>query len=152
MTDNYFSFRGNHIESGATSTMRLNMIGNKLFKTVGKSQSCMVYKLPIIFKRTRSSSILIVVIIVVVPWVSTRHWRILLDWRRWGSSRTSHHDNWASWWTHAITSPHRSTMVTHDVYIILLPSYTTQNQTHTHTHTHTYIIYTWWWWWWWWWW
>ena len=33
--------------------VRLKIIGNDIIKTVGKSQSCMVSKLPIIFKRTR---------------------------------------------------------------------------------------------------
>ena len=34
-------------------TIRLKIDGNKLIKIVGESQSCMVSKLPIIFKRTR---------------------------------------------------------------------------------------------------
>ena len=33
--------------------MRLHIIGNVLIKSVGKYESCMVSKLPIIFKRTR---------------------------------------------------------------------------------------------------
>ena len=41
---------------GLASTMRLKIIGNEIIKNVVKSQSCMVSKLPIIFKRTRSSS------------------------------------------------------------------------------------------------
>ena len=35
------------------STVRLKIIGNEIIKNVGKYQSCMVSKLPIIFKRTR---------------------------------------------------------------------------------------------------
>ena len=36
-------------------TVRLKIIGNEIIKNVGKSESCMVSKLPIIFKRTRST-------------------------------------------------------------------------------------------------
>ncbi len=36
------------------TTMRLKILGNELIKIVGKSESCMVYKLPIIFKRTHT--------------------------------------------------------------------------------------------------
>ena len=36
-----------------TGTMRLNIIGNELIKNVGQSESCMISKLRIIFKRTR---------------------------------------------------------------------------------------------------
>ena len=36
-------------------TVRSKIIGNEMIKNVGKSQSCMVSKLPIIFKRTRSA-------------------------------------------------------------------------------------------------
>ena len=39
---------------GFVTTVRLKIIGNEIIKTVGKSQSCMVPKLPIIFKRTRT--------------------------------------------------------------------------------------------------
>ena len=35
------------------STVRLKIIGNEIIKTVGRSESCMVSKLPIIWKRTR---------------------------------------------------------------------------------------------------
>jgi hypothetical protein len=35
------------------STMRWKIIGNKFIKIVGKSKACMVYKLSIIFRRTR---------------------------------------------------------------------------------------------------
>ena len=34
--------------------MRLKIIGNEIIKNVGKYDSCMVYKLPITFKRTRT--------------------------------------------------------------------------------------------------
>ena len=34
-------------------TVRLEIVGNEIFQNVGKSKSCMVSKLPIIFKRTR---------------------------------------------------------------------------------------------------
>ena len=34
--------------------MRLKMIGDEIIKNVGKYESCMVSKLPIIFKRTHS--------------------------------------------------------------------------------------------------
>ena len=34
-------------------TVRLKIIGNDIIKNVGNYQSCMVSKLPIIFKRTR---------------------------------------------------------------------------------------------------
>ena len=36
-------------------TVRLKIIGREMIKNIGKSQSCMVSTLPIIFKRTRSS-------------------------------------------------------------------------------------------------
>ena len=45
--------RGSRLEG--VSTARLKILGNEIMiKNVGKSQSCMVSKLPIIFKRTRS--------------------------------------------------------------------------------------------------
>eukprot|EP01048_Picozoa_sp_COSAG05_P006675 COSAG05_NODE_444_length_9777_cov_20.852965_2_plen_87_part_00 len=37
-----------------TCTVRLKIIGNEMIKTVGQSEPCMVSKVPIIFKRTRS--------------------------------------------------------------------------------------------------
>ena len=37
------------------NTVRLKIIGNDIIKNVGKYQSCMVSKLPIIFKRTRTT-------------------------------------------------------------------------------------------------
>ena len=48
-----------HLE--VTSTVRLKIIGNEIIKTVGKSESCMFPKLPIVFKRTRTSSSILVV-------------------------------------------------------------------------------------------
>jgi len=40
--------------SAAATTVRLKIIGDEIItKNVGKSESCMVSKLPIIFKRTR---------------------------------------------------------------------------------------------------
>ena len=36
--------------------VRLKIIGNEIIQNVGKSESCMVSRLPIIFKRTVSSS------------------------------------------------------------------------------------------------
>ena len=38
-----------------TNTVRWKVIGNEIIKNVGKYQSCMVSKLPIIFKRTRTT-------------------------------------------------------------------------------------------------
>ena len=39
--------------SQSYGTVRLKIIGNEIIKNVGEYQSCMVSKLPIIFKRTR---------------------------------------------------------------------------------------------------
>ena len=39
--------------SEVSSTVRLKIIGNDTIKNVGKYESCMISKLPIIFKRTR---------------------------------------------------------------------------------------------------
>ena len=41
----------------SSSTVRLKIIGNEMIKNVGQSESCMVSKLPIIFKRTRTRSV-----------------------------------------------------------------------------------------------
>ena len=43
-----------NVRSTVRNTVRLKIIGNEMIKNVGKSQSCMVSKLPIIFKRTRT--------------------------------------------------------------------------------------------------
>ena len=36
------------------TTVRLKIIGNEMIKNVGKYESCMVSKLPLVFKPTRS--------------------------------------------------------------------------------------------------
>ena len=53
--------------------MRLKIIGHEMIKNVGKSESCMVSKVPIIFKRTRSLDTALIDrcmirVVVVVTW------------------------------------------------------------------------------------
>ena len=51
-----YSFVCSSDYTGHKCTVRLKVIGNEMIKNVGKYESCMVSKVPIIFKRTRTTS------------------------------------------------------------------------------------------------
>ena len=49
------------------NTVRLKIIGNEIIKNASKYETCMVFKLPIIFKRTRSRLVAARRRMIVVP-------------------------------------------------------------------------------------